>query len=437
MNSHDWVRLLFISSNWDLRLMGRPNSILGSMSRSHLRSTSSTSVALDNLRAIVILIVIAVHSVLAYLQSTPAAGSNFDQPPYDWRSFPIVDSHRFLGFDLFCAWQDVSLMSLLFLLSGLFVWPSLCRKKDWGFLRDRAARLGVPYVFGIAVLIPLAIYPAYAVTAADPSVTAYWHSLVALPYWPNGPLWFIWQLLALNLLAVGLNSIAPDALPALGRWTAEADKNPGRFFGVLLAASAVAYVPLAIAFTPWAWANSGFLGLQFCRPLQYAVYFFAGVGLGAAGIEHGILAHGSVLARRWAFVLAVALIAFFLWLGLTALTMLGGAPAAVGVAADFSFVPACAGGAFFMIAVCLRFATGHSRILGYLAANAYGVYLVHYVFVIWLQFALLPLPLFAVVKATVVFTGTLVLSLVTTAVVQRIPFGARLIGAAPRAMAAS
>ena len=47
------------------------------------------------------------------------------------------------------------------------------------------------------------------------------------------------------------------------------------------------------------------------------------------------------------------------------------------------------------------------------------------------------MPLFAVVKAAIVFSATLVLSLLTTAAVQRIPLGARLIGAAPRAVATS
>src|ERR1700737_4877629 len=95
------------------------------------------SLALDNLRAFVILLVLSFHSVLAYLQFLPAAPYPFDSPPYLWRAFPIVDSHRWLGFDLYCAWQDVFLMSLMFLLSGLFVWPRLQRKRGWGFVRDR------------------------------------------------------------------------------------------------------------------------------------------------------------------------------------------------------------------------------------------------------------------------------------------------------------
>ncbi len=116
------------------------------MRRSHSmpRSASATSLALANLRGIVIVIVLAFHSMLAYLEWIPVTGSGFDSPPYDWRSFPIIDNHRFFGFDLICAWQDVYLMALMFFLSGLFVWPSLMRKKDLAFLRDRVLRLGLP-----------------------------------------------------------------------------------------------------------------------------------------------------------------------------------------------------------------------------------------------------------------------------------------------------
>src|SRR5579863_8329512 len=50
---------------------------------------SRSSLALDNLRAIVILIVLAFHSVLAYVEWTPAPSAGFDDPPYAWRAFPI------------------------------------------------------------------------------------------------------------------------------------------------------------------------------------------------------------------------------------------------------------------------------------------------------------------------------------------------------------
>ena len=56
------------------------------------------------------------------------------------------------------------------------------------------------------------------------------------------------------------------------------------------------------------------------------------------------------------------------------------------------------------------------------------MYLVHYVFVVWLQYALLNVALFAVVKAAIVFAVTLTLSWGTIVAMRRVPLGSRLIG---------
>jgi hypothetical protein len=89
------------------------------------------------------------------------------------------------------------------------------------------------------------------------------------------------------------------------------------------------------------------------------------------------------------------------------------------------------------IAISLHFATKYLQLLDSLSANAYGLYQVHHNFVAWRQFALLGAALFAVIKAAVVFAGTLVLSWIAVLAVQRIPFGAQLIGAPRRAVATS
>ena len=98
------------------------------------------SLALNNLGTVVNCIVLAGHAVLAYLGSSPASSVNFDGPPFRWRSIPIVDSERWFGFDIFCAFRDIHLISLLFFLSGPFVWPSLARSGSRLFLRDRLPR---------------------------------------------------------------------------------------------------------------------------------------------------------------------------------------------------------------------------------------------------------------------------------------------------------
>jgi peptidoglycan/LPS O-acetylase OafA/YrhL len=397
-------------------------------------AAAQASLALSNMRGLVILTVLAFHAVLAYLGSQGPQAFPFDAPPYEWRAFPIVDSHRWYGFDLFCAWQDVYLMSLMFFLSALFTWPSLRRKGARTFLSDRFLAIGVPFLFALAVIVPIAVYPAYRVTAADPSVAAYAAHWLALPFWPNGPMWFLWQLLALAMLAALLYRFAPRWVDMIGRLSSGAAARPNRYFIGLAAASALAYVPLALIWTPWAWSDGGPFAIQLSRPLHYAVYFFAGLGIGAYGYERGLLAPGGALARGWASWLALALGFLALWMGVTAWAMAYGneAPFGLQIAVGASFALACASGSLFVMAVCLRFGTRRSRVLDSLSERSFGLYLVHYVYVVWLQYALLDLDLPAVVKAATVFGGTLVLSWTTVTVLRFVPFGPLLLGAGRR-----
>ena len=372
---------------------------------------SRTSLALSNLRAVVIVIVLAFHSVLAYLASLPAEPYAFDLPPYRWQAAPIIDSQRWFGFDLFCAWQDVSLMSLMFFLSGLFVPNSLARKGSWSFLSERLLRIGLPLAAVVAVLIPIAYYPAYRVTAVDPSFSAFWLHWTALPFWPCGPQWFLCQLLALNALAAALYRYAPEVTARLGQLAATACERPLRFFAGLVAVSALAYVPLALIYTPWAWVNAGPLSFQVSRPLHYLVYFFAGYAVGAYGLDRGLLSADGPLARHWAAWLAAACGGWLLWALPTSQTLDGReAPLIVHAAGALGYTVACAAGCFFLLAVCLRFATRRHWALDSLSANAYSMYLNHYVFMVWLQFAVLGLALSAIGKAAIVFCGTFVLS---------------------------
>jgi glucan biosynthesis protein C len=395
--------------------------------------TSGTSLALSNLRAIVILIVLGFHSVMAYLGSLPPEPPRFDAAPYDWQTFPIIDSQRWFGFDLFCAWNDVSLMSLMFFLSGLFVWPSLQRKRSLKFLSDRLLRLGLPIIPAVFVLMPLALYPVYLVTTTEPSAADYWRQFRALPFWPCGPQWFLWQLLLLNILAAALYRAYPNWGDHLGRLAAPAQTNPIRFVVLLMAASALAYVPMALIYSPWAWFQFSAIGFQWSRPLHYTVYFFAGAAIGARGLDHGLLAADGVLARRWPVAVAAAVGGLALWMAPTAVIMGSGndGPLWLQLIANLGFVVCCATGCMAVMAVCIRFATKRRRWLDHLSDNAYGMYLIHYPFVVWLQYALLNAPLPAIAKATIVFCVTSAASLAAVMALRSIPVCARLVGAEP------
>jgi len=424
------VRSVCDSRSHPTAIHSDPEAML-QQTRNHRAEMSGTSLSLSNLRALVIVIVLAFHSMLAYLAFLPAEPFPFDRPPFEWQAFPIIDSRRFIVFDVFCAWQDVCLMSLMFFLSGLFVWPSLTRKQGWPYLGDRLLRIGLPLVVTVALLMPLAYYPSYRMSAADPGIAAYWREWQVLPFWPCGPQWFLWQLLGLNILAAALHMAWPRYGELLGRLTAPARKRPVRFLCGLMAASAVAYVPLALAVSPWTWMHLGPIGFQICRPLHYAVYFFAGVAVGAFGLERGLLAADGALARHWSRWLVAAAVAFGMWMGATALMMDHGdeAPLLLQAAAALAFVAACGSGCLFLTGLFVRFARVRRGFLDSLSESAYGMYLVHYLFVVWLQYALLGMSLLAVGKAAIVLGGTLLMSWGSTIAVCAVPTGARLIGA--------
>jgi peptidoglycan/LPS O-acetylase OafA/YrhL len=373
-------------------------------------SQSQASQALKNLRAFAIVTVVSFHSVLAYLASQPAAPESFDNPPYHWLATPILDSQRWLAFDIYAAFQYVALMPVMFFLSGIFVWPSLLRRGSWNFFYGRLLRIGLPFLFGVYVLMPIAYYPVYRVTAADPSWLAYWRHWTALPFWPGGPLWFLWELLLFDILAVLLYLTAPRLIEILGRFSMAAGATPRRYFFVLLAVSAVAYLPLAFAYGVSDWAEFGPFDWQPDRPLLYLVYFFAGVGIGVQGYDRGLLRPDGALARRWHIWLACAGGSFLLWMITMAPAAYGGGNRVIDVCSYFAVVLVVGTVCLGFAAVSLRFGYARSALTDSLSENAYAIYLVHYVFVVWLQYALLGATVPAVVKGVLVFAGTLLLS---------------------------
>jgi peptidoglycan/LPS O-acetylase OafA/YrhL len=250
---------------------------------------------------------------------------------------------------------------------------------------------------------------------------------MALPFWPAGPQWFLWQLLVLNLFAAALYAMQPGAVTRLGRMAEWMGRRPLAFFTILVGASMLAYVPLALFFSPWSWGTLGPLALQFSRPLHYLVYFLVGLALGAHGIERGLLAPDGPLARHWRRWLIVAVASFLAWAGFTSLTFpdWSQSAAAARLAASAAFPLACAAGGLALLALCLRFAADMGwRPTDSLSANAYSIYLVHYVFIVWLQYALLDSGLFVVLKPAVVLAGALALSWTASVVIARLIAGA-------------
>jgi surface polysaccharide O-acyltransferase-like enzyme len=314
--------------------------------------------------------------------------------------------------------------------SGLFVWSSLKRKGNGSFVRDRLRRLGIPFLFAAAIVAPIAYYPSYLLTTDAHSVAGYIHDWLSFGDWPTGPAWFIWLLLAFDLAGAALFAVAPNFGELLGRLASKAREHPVRFFLLLVGASAAAYIPMVNIFGPMAWTSVGPFQFQTARLFHYAVYFIAGIGVGAYGIERGLLAPDGILARHWmrwtiAMLVAFAVsVVFFLIVITKGATM---SPILSNTVGGALFAVTCAAISFSVMALFVRFARRRIWIFDSLSENEYGMYLIHYMFVSWLQLAILTAPLPAVAKGLIVFTGVLLLSWGASASIRRIPAVSRIV----------
>jgi peptidoglycan/LPS O-acetylase OafA/YrhL len=376
------------------------------------------------LRAFVRLLVFAFHSVLAYYPG-PFPFSK----PLLRMAVPVLDSKHFAGARILVAFNEISAMSLMFFLSGLFLWPSLTKKGAAGFLRERTVRLGFPFLASAGLVAAIAYYPEYLL--ANPghaSIADYGRTWLTLGRWMSGPAWFLLVLFIYDLAAVGLYVIAPQWGRRLGDFAASAAARPWRFCVAVIAVSALAYAPLALAFGPYEWWHIGPFWLQQCRALQYAAYFFIGAGVGAYGLNRGLTARDGMLARGWKWWGLAAIAAFLIVANILRKSISAHVEQTLlwGTIANVGWVVCCAICSFALLALFLRF-TRRSPILDNFANNSYAMYLVHYMFVTWAQYALLPASLPAPAKALCVFTVVIAGSWLLAAAVRRIPAVARII----------
>src|SRR6476620_5150314 len=194
------------------------------------KSATGRVTALDRARTLITLLVLIHHAAVNYTH------------------FGNGDKMRWLGFDLVVLFNDSFFMACMFLISGLFVHDSLTRRGTADFLRDRAWRLGIPFLVSIFVLMPVAYYPTF-LRYHLPGTTDFnflhfwWHTLTIGP-WPSGPAWFLWVLLALDAMAAAAWWIAPGMIDAPGRLIYAARDRPMTVFGVFMIVSITAYLPM-------------------------------------------------------------------------------------------------------------------------------------------------------------------------------------------------
>jgi peptidoglycan/LPS O-acetylase OafA/YrhL len=389
---------------------------------------STYNYAMGYLRGFVVVLVVAHHAALAYHPFAPPPPVSLAAEPRWWQAFPVVDTVRGGWASLLTGFNDNFFMALMFFLSGLFVWSGLKNKGSAGFLRGRVLRLGIPFLVAAAIVAPLAYYPTYLQMPGHTGFDGFVHQWLSIGVWPAGPAWFIWVLAVFDCIAALLFALTPGWAETLGRFLAGPQGRPARFFTMLLIASTVVYVPLELTYSGLAWAAFGPFTFQTARVLHYLVYFLAGVGIGAWGLDRGALMPQGKLERRW-MLWVTASIVLFLAVSTVAIAFMTAhlQSRAWEIATDVLFTASCAASSFAFLALFLRFARSRSSVFGSLSKNSYGIYLVHYTFVSRLQLAMVGTSLPSALKFTVVTCGAVAGSWLLTSALRRVPGVARVV----------
>jgi surface polysaccharide O-acyltransferase-like enzyme len=369
--------------------------------------------AIDRARSFLTVVVLIHHSVI----------------PYTY--FGHTDPARFIGFDAIVLANDSYFMAMFFFLSGLFVWPSLQRRSIAEFSRDRVLRLGLPFIVCVLTLIPLAYYAVEPRGSAE-SFAAFWWRTVTVGPWSSGPVWFTWVLLVFGVVAALVSRAAPDAPAPIIALSQRGFADPLAFFALFAAVTLALYVPARLVFGPSEWFEAGPIAVQSSRVLLYATYFAFGIGVGAARVGSGLISPGGALPRQWPGWSLAALVPYAAMWGLIAIKreVLGNPPEQppwyelmYGVA----FALFSAAMLFALLALFLRFKAHGRSVLDWMQPNAYGIFLVHYPFVLWIQYALHDAGLSAIAKATIALAGALGLSWATSAALRRLPGAQRVL----------
>jgi len=107
------------------------------------KESADRVIFLDNIRYLMVLLVVMLHSANGY--------SNYT-------TWWTVNDDNSVFVDYLLGFLDVFLMPTLFFIAGYFALPSLQQKGKWHFIKNKLKRLGIPWLLGIFLLVPIINY---------------------------------------------------------------------------------------------------------------------------------------------------------------------------------------------------------------------------------------------------------------------------------------
>jgi len=362
--------------------------------------------------------VIAHHSSLAY-----TTFASFNKEHMFRSTAPVVDSARWIFFDYAENFNDTFFMSLMFFISGLFVYSALRKHGTPSFIRDRILRLGVPFAFAVIFLMPVAYYASWQLTGHSIGFIDFYKQVAGFGF-AAGPPWFIWVLLSFDLILAVLLLPFQRWLPAVGRFMQRLGHHTVAAFVAMFLLAVAVSLPLLAHFGPSAWTYIlvPAFSFQISRIGLYALWFAFGVCVGIPGISAGLLSRQGGLTRHWMFWMAGCILTYnALWFIPRSAAYHRFPETVQGLVWALLWIASCVASSFAFLALFRGIILTSRNRMNSLARSAYIMYLVHYVYITWTQRLMLNLPIHAVFKFLFVFLSTTALSWLTAQILLRIP----------------
>ncbi len=349
-------------------------------------NTSNRNLWVDYLRSAITVLVVAHHSALAY-----TTFATFDKTAYINSTHAIVDTHRWIGIDIFVNYNDIFFMPLMFLIGGLFLSKSMAKKGAMGFTFDRISRLFLPFLFLGTLLMLLAYFPSHYIAHQSTDIAAYIKDFFTTQKWPVGPPWFIWVLFVFNILFVFLNPIIQKLKPNIVVFSSRFQDKPLLFWGFLMVFTWFLYVPVAYNVGAGTWTGWGSFDFQLSRILLYFGYFILGVVIGNMDFNKTVFSiNASVVShwRLWILISSLVFIILTLMVTFEPLSQLVKANQLKEFTAWMIYYTIYVASSTL---TCMAFMTTFRKHIQNektwwrsLSDNAYLIYLVHFVFITWL-----------------------------------------------------
>jgi glucan biosynthesis protein C len=308
------------------------------------------------------------------------------------------------------------------MISGYFTPISYDRKGYTTFLKERFLRLGIPLVVFSLVVIPFFWYILYYMDFRGGDYLSYWEFLLSKYYWQTHHLWFLVNVLVLDCCYV-ICRLIPNPVKAIERKPLV--KIPGNRSIVMV----VAWLAVA-AFVVRIWYPIGrFDPLKLAEPAHLPKYVSLFV-IGSIAYRRGwLFAVPASVGMNWLLIGSVTASLFpFMyvrdWEQFT--PFVGGFHWQSLVFATWESI-VCIGLCIGLVVLFREDFNGQGNLGRVLTANAYTVYLIHLVVVVFLQYALITANLYPFMKFVLVTSLGILLSFLISHYLKKLPFAERIL----------